>query len=181
MFSPLVERALAVALEAHAGQLRKGAQLPYVVHPLHVGLIVAQWGADDEIIAAALLHDVVEDCPEWTLAELREDFGDLVADVVRELTEDKRLTWEERKEHAVRSIPSLSDHACLVKAADKLHNLCSLAAALAEESDADAVWARFKGGRERTLAKDRRLVAALAERVPKPAAEDLWAALDAIE
>jgi (p)ppGpp synthase/HD superfamily hydrolase len=182
MFSPLVERALAVTLDAHGGQRRKGSATPYSVHPLHVALIVAQWGADEETVAAALLHDVVEDCPEWTLAELDERFGPAVARTVAELTEDKARTWEERKEHAIASIPGLSERACVVKAADKLHNLSSLADALAAANgDAGAVWARFCGGRERTIAKDRRLIEALAARVPERVARDLWSALEAVE
>jgi len=185
MFSPIVERALAVALEAHSGQMRKGSNVPYSVHPLHVALIAARWDGDEATIAAALLHDVVEDCPEWTLAELDERFGAEIADVVRQLTEDKAGTWEERKEHAIASIPRLTDRACVVKAADKLHNLESLAAALraarAETGGTNAVWARFKGGRERTLVKDRRLLDALTARVPARIADELSRALADVE
>jgi (p)ppGpp synthase/HD superfamily hydrolase len=182
MFNGVVEQALAVTLDAHRGQRRKGSDTPYSVHPLHVALIVAQWGGDAEAIAAALLHDVVEDCQEWTLAELGERFGAAVAEVVGQLTEDKSLAWEQRKEHGIASIPTLSERACVVKAADKLHNLESLAAALhAQNGDADPVWARFNGGRERTLAMDHRLVEALAARVPARVAADLRRALNEIE
>jgi (p)ppGpp synthase/HD superfamily hydrolase len=181
MFTPAVERALCVSLEAHAGQCRKGSDVPYAVHPLHVALIVARWGCDDETIQAALLHDVVEDCPQWGAERIRAEFGEDVLSVVLELTEDKGLSWEERKEHAIESIPGLSARACAVKAADKLHNLFTLAGALAGASDPALVWARFKGGRERTLAKDRRLVAALAGRLSPDPARELSRALAAVE
>jgi (p)ppGpp synthase/HD superfamily hydrolase len=181
MFTPAVERALCVALEAHSGQRRKGSDAPYAVHPLHVALIVARWGCDDETIQAALLHDVVEDCPAWNAERMLAEFGPEVTSVVLELTEEKGLSWEERKEHAIASIPELSERACAVKAADKLHNLFTLAGALAGTSDAALVWAAFKGGRERTLAKDRRLVAALAGRLSPEPARELSRALAAVE
>ena len=181
MFSAAVERALCAALEAHAGQVRKGSGVPYAVHPLHAALIVARWGFDDETIQAALLHDVVEDCPGWTADRLHAEFGPEVASVVLELTEDKRLPWEERKERAIAAVPELSQRACAVKAADKLHNLFTLARALEGTSDAGDVWARFKGGRDRTLAKDRRLVAALAQRLGVEPARELAQALRAVE
>jgi (p)ppGpp synthase/HD superfamily hydrolase len=176
-----VERALAVALEAHAGQTRKGSRAPYAIHPLHVALIAARWGCDDETLQAALLHDVVEDCPEWPAERLRAEFGPAVAAIVLELTEDKRRSWEERKERAIAAVPTLSERACVVKAADKLHNLATLVEALEHASDRDVVWSRFNGGRARTLAKDRRLVAALARRLPAASARELEQSLAALE
>ena len=181
MFNADIERALRVTLEAHAGQTRKGSDAPYAVHPLHAALIVARWGFDDETIQAALLHDVVEDCADWSAERVQAEFGPTVASVVLELTEDKSLPWEERKERAIASIPALSERACAVKAADKLHNLFTLARALEDAPDAGPVWARFNGGRDRTLAKDRRLVAALARRLGDVPARDLTRALHAIE
>ena len=181
MFSSAVEQALCAALEAHAGQVRRGSDVPYAVHPLHAALIVARWGFDDETIQAALLHDVVEDNPAWTAERVRREFGEDVASIVLELTEDKSRSWEERKEHAIAAIPALSPRACAVKAADKLHNLSTLARALHGAPDAGQVWARFKGGRERTLQKDRRLVAALSERLGGAPAGELLKALQAVE
>ncbi len=68
MFSPDVERALRMAQEAHSGQKRKGdGSVPYIVHPIHAALILARAGADEITILAGVLHDVVEDCEEWTL------------------------------------------------------------------------------------------------------------------
>jgi guanosine-3',5'-bis(diphosphate) 3'-pyrophosphohydrolase len=180
MFSAGIERALRVTLEAHDGQLRKGGDSPYVVHPLHVALLLARMGADDDVIQAGLLHDVVEDSADWTSERLVEIFGLGVAQIVAEVTEDKSQTWTERKEYAIAHVPDLSPGALLVKACDKLHNLESLARALADASDPDSVWKRFRGGRERTLDTSERLVDALEMRVERALGRMLRRALEAI-
>lgn len=181
MLSEAVEQALLAALEAHAGQARKAGGSPYVVHPLHVALIVTRWGQDDETVQAALLHDVVEDCEGWSEQRTRQEFGDTVASVVGELTEDKSRSWEERKENAVAHICDLSERACTVKAADKLHNLSSLALALANAEETASIWERFHGGRERTIEMDRRMVEALCARLADGPATELRRALQQVE
>lgn len=181
MFSLAIERALQVALSAHEGQLRKSARpVPYVVHPLHVALVLARWGQDEDVIVAGLLHDVVEDCPGWTSARVEAEFGHNVARIVGELTEDKSKTWDERKTWAVQHVPHLSPQAATIKAADKLHNLQSLAADLRAEA-ADSVWARFRGGREKTLHIALEMVEALSTRVEPKVARALRAAWKAVD
>ena len=166
MYSAGVERALRVALEAHTGQVRKGLEpVPYVVHPLHVSLMLSRFSVDEEVIVAALLHDVVEDCDGWTLARVEAEFGASVASVVGELTEDKTKSWAERKQAAIDHVPELSYAAATIKACDKLHNLESLLADLRRAEDPDAIWSRFKGGREGTVRMDQGLVEALAGRI----------------
>jgi (p)ppGpp synthase/HD superfamily hydrolase len=181
MFSLAVERALAVSIAAHAGQLRKSAEpVPYVVHPLHVALLLARWGQDDEVVVAGLLHDVAEDCPGWSVERIEREFGRHVAHLVGELTEDKTRSWEERKRTQVEHVPHMSPQAATVKAADQLHNLQSLAAELRASSAPDEVWRRFRKGRERTLAMAQELVEALATRVEPKVAKSLRAALRAV-
>ena len=178
MFSAGVELAIRVAIEAHDGQLRKSpGRVPYLVHPAHIAVMLARHGADDEVVQAGLLHDVVEDCDDWTLERLREQFAERVVTIVDELTEDKSLSWEERKHHAAAVVPELSEGAALVKACDKLHNLHSLAADLGRADDTQTVWAAFTGGRERTLDMSGRLVEALAQRLGEPVAGALRDAL----
>jgi len=182
LFSPGIERALRVALEAHAGQTRKGAEdLPYVSHPVHVAMILAKLGLDEVALQAALLHDVVEDCDDWDEARVRSTFGDAVADIVAALTEDKSGTWDERKRHAIEHVPEMSTAAAHVKAADKLHNLSCLLDELQSTSDPDRVWAQFRGGREKTLITARQLVEALEPRVLKPLGQSLRRVLQALE
>lgn len=166
MFSAGIERAIRVALDAHAGQQRKGLdRAPYVVHPVHVALMLARLGASEEAIQAGLLHDVVEDCDSWTLARVEEEFGTGVASIVAQLTEDKSLPWHARKQQAIDDVPRLSAEAALVKACDKLHNLRTLLEEVQAAQVAEAlVWRQFKGGRDRTLEMARGLIAALESR-----------------
>lgn len=178
MFSPLVERALRTAIAAHAGQLRKGLEpVPYATHSVHVALILARAGLDEVVIAAGLLHDVVEDCEGWTGARVEREFGADVARIVVELTEDKSRSWSERKQHGVEKIASLSAPALAVKAADKLHNLATLVADLRVAPDPARIWERYTGGRERTLEMSARLVAAIEPRVRPELARPLREAL----
>ncbi|TAJ13610.1 MAG: bifunctional (p)ppGpp synthetase/guanosine-3',5'-bis(diphosphate) 3'-pyrophosphohydrolase [Planctomycetota bacterium] len=177
MHHPELERALRICLDAHAGQTRKGDGAPYAVHPLHVALILAQWGAAPEVLQAALVHDVVEDCADWSVARLEAELGARTAAIVAQLSEDKSRPWPERKQAAIDHVPQLTPEAVLVKAADKLHNLRSLAAALRESTDASAVWKRFNGGREATLRKSEELVDALCRRLEPRLARELREAL----
>lgn len=181
MFSPDVERALEACLNAHAGQLRKDSSVPYAVHPLHVALMLSRWGLDESVILAGLLHDVVEDSEDWTVERVEAEFGKHVASIVGELTEDKSLSWEQRKRAAVEHAAHLSPQAAAVKAVDKLHNLQALVLALRASPQPERVWARFNGGRRRTLEMDGELVRALQPRLEAKLARSLVAAWDALQ
>jgi (p)ppGpp synthase/HD superfamily hydrolase len=183
VFDEGIERALRASEFAHRGQVRKGTDIPYVVHPIHVAIELARLGVDPLLIQAALLHDVVEDCTHagWDGDRVGREFGPVVAGIVAELTEDKSLTWEERKRAGIEHVAHMSDDARTVKAADKLHNLRSLAADLAAASDKSVIWARFKGGRDRTVALSRALVEALAQHVDPRLGQALRAAMTDVE
>jgi (p)ppGpp synthase/HD superfamily hydrolase len=182
MYDADTERAIRAALDAHRGQARKSAaDTPYVSHPFHVALILARIGAPPRVLQAALLHDAVEDCERWTLARVEREFGAHVAGVVAELTEDKSLTWAERKLAQIDHVPRLSRDALLVKAVDKLHNLRTLAEGLRSAAAPAAFWAQFRGGPERTLEHARLLVAALAARCDPRLASALRTALREVE
>lgn len=122
----LIETARAFALRAHDGQTRKGVLAePYATHVAEVAALVAGWGGDATAVAAAWLHDTVEDCgvTSGTLAQL---FGAEVAGLVAELTDDKALPKPERKRLQVVRAPAKSPKAALIKLADKTSNLRSL-------------------------------------------------------
>jgi (p)ppGpp synthase/HD superfamily hydrolase len=111
----------------HVEQRRKGeAKEPYVNHLLEVAALVASAGASEDVICAALLHDAIEDAriPAAVIAGL---FGPAVADMVKEVTDDKTLPKEERKRLQIEHAPHLTDGAKLIKLADKISNLNSLA------------------------------------------------------
>jgi (p)ppGpp synthase/HD superfamily hydrolase len=178
-FSPLVERAIAFAIRSHGGQERKGQPgVPYVVHPIHVGLLLARHGLRPAVVAAGILHDVVED-GEATLEELARTFDREVASIVAEVSEEKARPWEERKQHTIDSIATMSDGARAVTAADKVHNLADLRRLLEERGD--AVWKLFRRGRGPTLDYYRRVLEQLARHFRHPLTDELATALAAVE
>lgn len=143
--SQIIDRALEVAALAHRNQVRKGTNIPYIMHPCAVGIILARAGCDDEIIAAGLLHDTVEDTP-LTLADIDRDCGPRVASIVEGCSEpDKSLPWEARKEHTIGYLRHAPWEVRVVSCADKLHNASTMLAS--HEADGDAFWDRFKRGR----------------------------------
>lgn len=135
--SPLVHSALEQARKSHAGQVRNGSGgMPYVEHPITVAARLEEHGFRDEVLAAALLHDVIEDS-ETTLDELRELFGGEVAGMVGALTDDESIdAYRERKaEHRERVAAAPAD-ALAIYGADKLTNVITLRAAYEEEGEA---------------------------------------------
>jgi GTP pyrophosphokinase len=182
-FNNLVERALTLSTQAHNGQCRKtGKFVPYVIHPMHMALIASRWGQMNPfVIITCLMHDVVEDCPGWSLGRMATEFGGhgpQIAGYVAELTEDKSLSWEERKAECVHRVPFMTDVALHAKAADCMHNMSSLIEALTNGED---VWRHFKRGPAVTIHHYRELTDALCQRVGVNVAEDLQATVGALE
>ncbi|HVP09481.1 MAG TPA: HD domain-containing protein [Burkholderiales bacterium] len=125
----LLFRALAFAAHKHRDQRRKDAEAsPYINHPIALAEVLAGEGgvADAEVLAAALLHDTIEDTAT-TAEELRAEFGARIAAMVEEVTDDKALPKAERKRLQIEHAPALSPGAKLVKLADKICNLRDVA------------------------------------------------------
>ena len=123
-----IRLAEAFAREVHEGQFRKGAaQEPYAVHIEEVAELVRLYGGNETEICTAWLHDTVEDCPPTSFADLESRFGNEIANVVRELTDDKSLLKSERKRLQVVNAPHKSHSASLVKLCDKTSNLRAIA------------------------------------------------------
>ena len=121
----LVLRAAEFAAHKHRNQRRKGAtQRPYIGHCIEVARLVADVGKVDDanVLAAALLHDTVEDT-DTTREELRELFGAVIDDLVAEVTDDKTLDSKVRKDAQVTHAPHLTDGAKVIKLADKISNV----------------------------------------------------------
>ncbi|HEU4461194.1 MAG TPA: HD domain-containing protein [Solirubrobacterales bacterium] len=135
--SPLVRAALEKAREAHEGQVRNGSGgMPYVEHPVTVAARLEELGYRDEVLAAALLHDVVEDS-ETTLDEVQELFGPEVAGMVGALTDDESIeSYRERKAEHRERVAAAAAEAMAIYGSDKLTNVITLRASYRDEGDA---------------------------------------------
>ena len=143
----LLDRAIVFAVDAHAGMLRKGTQTPYIAHPLEALAIAAGITVDEEVLAAAVLHDVLEDTAV-TAEQMRSEFGDRVLALVQSDSEDKREdrpaaeTWHERKQETIDFLrEKATQDEKIIALADKLANI------RAKWSDqlkiGDELWMRF--------------------------------------
>ena len=119
-----IKKALYFATEKHDGQYRKGSgRVPYIAHPVQVAFIVSTYTKDAEVIAAAFLHDVIEDCPNVSVNLLRKEFGNKIAQLVDEVSlvaNKKFATWKERKEIYLKKIKDASKEALIIVAVDKV-------------------------------------------------------------
>lgn len=177
----IFERAIVFAVNAHKGMVRKKTEIPYITHPMEAAAIVASMTTDREILAAAVLHDTVEDTPT-TLEDIREAFGERVAQLVAGESENKRPdlpaaeTWKLRKEETVAHLKATKDPAeKMLVIGDKLSNLRAL------DRDyrtlGERVWERFN-------VKDRELhhwyYASIAEVTCELADTPAWQELNAL-
>jgi guanosine-3',5'-bis(diphosphate) 3'-pyrophosphohydrolase len=153
-WTDLLERALRIAATAHQDQQRKASGLPYITHPVAVAMLLQAYGfSDEQILAAALLHDVVEDT-QVSLDDLAGEFPAAIVDLVGHLTERKldpmggKRPWEDRKrEHLVHiAVAPLAARAIVL--ADKLHNLRTMSYDLDEGQE---VSTRFNAAFERLV------------------------------
>jgi guanosine-3',5'-bis(diphosphate) 3'-pyrophosphohydrolase len=125
----LIEKALAFATEKHKNHTRADEEkTPYIVHPIAVKHILSEMGGveDVEVLAAALLHDTLEDTPT-TREELIENFGQRVCSLVEEVSDDKTLSKKTRKDLQIEHAPQLSEGAVLIKLGDKISNVTDIA------------------------------------------------------
>lgn len=155
-----IERAIVRATVLHQSQKRKVSGVPYIVHPYSVAFLLAHYTDDEDVIIAGLLHDTLEDIPDFTEAMLREEFGDRVVTIVQEVTEDytqaekedhtlRGHNWRARKEKYLTNLANDSEEALLIATADKIHNMRN---ALDEYAlHGDAVWEKFKRNRENLI------------------------------
>ena len=144
----LIDRAIGFAARAHQKQMRKtGKSMPYIAHPFGVAMILQQMDCSEEVVAAGLLHDTVEDT-EVKIEEIRALFGREVADIVAGCTELAKgnYRWEERKTHMIESLRDASIEIKLVAAADKYHNLSHTLASI--KTTGPKIWEQFGQGKE---------------------------------
>lgn len=125
------EKAIIFAVNAHRGMVRKLAESPYITHPMEVAAIASTMTSDEYVLAAAVLHDVVEDT-DVTMEEIREEFGERVAFFVAGDTEDKlnerpaSETWKERKMQTIQHLANCTVEEKIIVLSDKLSNIRSM-------------------------------------------------------
>jgi (p)ppGpp synthase/HD superfamily hydrolase len=143
----MTQKAFLFALKAHANQKRKDGS-EYITHPVAVALELAKNGADDILISAGFLHDVIEDT-DVTPEQLAENFPKEVVELVLADSEDTSKSWEERKTTDIENIRNTKDERLkLLMCADKLSNLKTLVEML-ENNPSENVWANFKRPKEK--------------------------------
>ncbi len=144
--SSLIFDAIEYAARAHRDHFRKGTNIPYIIHPIGVAKILIEYDCSEELVAAGLLHDTVEDTPV-TLEAIRMNFGEKVAALVEAASEpDKSDTWENRKRHTLGSLKTAPMEVLLLSCADKLDNIRSIQEDY--ERFGESVWKRFRRARD---------------------------------
>ncbi len=136
----LLDRAIVFAVHAHAGTERRGKGFPYIVHPMEAVEIVATMTRDQELLAAAALHDTVEDT-DVTVEQIRTEFGDRIASLVASESDivldgcSVEESWHARKQAAIDRLARASHDAKIVALGDKLSNMRAIARDYAEQGD----------------------------------------------
>jgi len=169
VLGPDMRKAIRFSLKTHEvyqKQKRKGTDIPYITHPLIVGLLLARAGAPRASVLGGILHDTIEDSPaekKVTHQMLAERFGQEVADIVADVTEqDKSLSWQERKTKALEHIKEMAAGALWVKTADVICNVSDILDD--HKREGESIFARFNAPREDLLADRLKVLSALLQR-----------------
>lgn len=131
-----IRQALRLAAIQHDKQYRRDNKTPFIIHPIEVAFIVAQYTSDEDVISAALLHDVLEDTQGCSSDYLAITFGTKVADIVQSLTDEPlpELSWNEKHQKYLKVLENSSDESVLVCLADKYVNVSK------EQLNTDRLW-----------------------------------------
>ncbi len=177
------QRAFELALSLHAGQTRKGTDIPYISHLISVAALVMENGGDEDQAIAGLLHDAVEDSGGLpTLALIRDQFGERVAEIVDGCTDSYALPkppWRARKEEYLAHLTTSRPDTRLVSLADKLHNARSLLFDV--QRYGPVVWDRFNGGKTGSLWYYRALADFFSRSDPSPMSDELERVVSQLE
>jgi (p)ppGpp synthase/HD superfamily hydrolase len=182
-YSDVVQRALVFAASRHK-EPRKGSDIPYITHPAHVAILLARYGFEEPVLAAAILHDVLEDT-ETRSEELRQKFGQEITGLVEQLSEPqfedrpRTETWDQRKQAKLRMLEKASRGALAIAAADRVHNTANILEDLRECGP--SVWKRFNSSPEKILDFGRKVLDILQRRFPHPLTEEYGELLEKLE
>lgn len=185
-----IQKAIKFATKTHEvyqKQKRRSGNIPYVIHPLTAGIILATVDANDDLICAGILHDTIEDSIEdkkVTVEMLEERFGKNVAQMVLDVTEtDKSLPWEERKKQAREHIKSFSNDSIMLKSADIISNMFDLFDNYKNEGE--SVFSKFHAPKEKLIENYLMTITILIDKWPEsplaPELNSLTAKLEAIK
>ena len=142
----ILNKAIEFATKVHSEQFRKGTEIPYILHPLEAASIVGTMTTDDEVIAGAVLHDVVEDT-DTTVEQVKELFGERVAELVAAESENKRedtpaqSTWKIRKQETLDHLKTAPIDVKMITLGDKLSNIRAIHRDY--NKIGDELWQRF--------------------------------------
>jgi len=182
-FSDIVQKALVFAACRHKIP-RKGTDIPYITHPAHVAIILARHGFEDQVLAAAILHDVLEDT-NTSAEELLREFGPQVTQMVREVSEPqmsdrpRKETWDLRKATKLKMLEQASPGALAIVAADRVHNTANILRDIEEHGS--ATWTRFNSSPEKMLEFGRKVLEILRRRFPHQMTEEYAALHERLE
>ncbi|EKE19908.1 MAG: metal dependent phosphohydrolase [uncultured bacterium] len=187
IYTEKIQRAIKFSAKTHnhyQQQTRKGKVIPYIAHPLTVGIILSLANAPEDVIVAGILHDTIEDSIEEkkvTAQMLEERFGKNVAELVLSVTEiDRSLPWAERKSIALSHVKDFSFESALLKSADVLSNVSEILDDF-QRYGLD-VFKHFTATPKETLAVYVKMINALVARFPEnPLQEDLKKLLEKID
>jgi (p)ppGpp synthase/HD superfamily hydrolase len=176
------DRALLYATHIHGGQVRKGTSTPYVAHLLAVAATVLEYGGDEDLAIAALLHDSVEDQGgKARLDDVRNRFGEGVARIVEVCSDsladtgkgERKANWRERKEAYLAHLRTADEDILWVSLADKVHNARTILRDLRKPDIGEKVWARFNASTKQTLWYYRSLAEVFGERLSNQLSNEL--------
>jgi (p)ppGpp synthase/HD superfamily hydrolase len=183
MLSTRFDEAFQFAHDLHRTQTRKGTSIPYISHLLAVSAIVIENGGDEDQAIGALLHDAAEKGDgKNTLAEIKRQFGDSVAEIVSDCTDSfaqPKPGWRSRKEIYLAKLPATAPQSQLVSLADKIHN--AEAISLDYQIYGDRIWQKYEDGAEGVRWYYTALATRFARLMPGPLSERLERAVDGIK
>ncbi|HEY7246990.1 MAG TPA: HD domain-containing protein [Xanthobacteraceae bacterium] len=184
------DRALLYATHVHGGQVRKGTSTPYVAHLLAVSATVLEYGGDEDLAIAALLHDSVEDQGgKGRLEDVRNRFGDRVAGVVAACSDsladtakgERKADWQKRKEAYLAHLDTADEDVLRVSLADKVHNARAILRDLRKPDVGESIWSRFSQPRERMIWYYRALAEKFRKRWPGQLADELLEIVEVLQ
>jgi (p)ppGpp synthase/HD superfamily hydrolase len=176
------DRALLYATHIHGGQVRKETSIPYVAHLLAVAATVLEYGGDEDLAIAALLHDSVEDQGgKARLEDVRNRFGESVARIVQACSDsladtgkgERKADWRPRKEAYLAHLRTADEDILWVSLADKVHNARTILRDLRKPDIGEKVWARFSVDKEQTLWYYHSLAQIFCEKLSNQLADEL--------